>query len=302
MNKYKHVHNASIKEIACREYAYGEDLTTEIYLSKMETKWAIIAKSIIDDNDIDDNTDLTYNDLLLFISLSMTRTAKIADMYNEFMSYFENEFNAIKQSGRELAFDEEEFFKERQTPNKIPMEIATDSVDILNDLIPLIIKNNTNRYFITTDNPVTLYNQLYVTRKYRVNYGTYAVGLQIFITLSPHICLCLFDPLVYNVKLSTDFTVEINSISQINEINKMIAMNSYKCLFYNNLMDRSYIQKLASYKKKPSSNIKVLDTNLGAKSLIKFGDDSIHANIQLPIFTIKDLYILHSRHHITRTC
>ena len=72
-----------------------------------------------------------------------------------------------------LAVSREEFFADYDTPNKISIAVANECFDILVDLKPLTIINESGRGFIISDNPVTLYNLLYARRNYRINYFRY---------------------------------------------------------------------------------------------------------------------------------
>lgn len=67
-----------------------------------------------------------------------------------------------------LAVSREEFFADYDTPNKISIAVANECFDILVDLKPLTIINESGRGFIISDNPVTLYNLLYARRNYRI--------------------------------------------------------------------------------------------------------------------------------------
>lgn len=97
-------------------------------------------------------------------------------------------------SGGKLAVSREEFFADYDTPNKISIAVANECFDILVDLKPLTIINESGRGFIISDNPVTLYNLLYARRNYRINYGLGTGGTIIFLPLSPTVCFCLCDP------------------------------------------------------------------------------------------------------------
>lgn len=126
-----------------------------------------------------------------------------------------------------LAVSREEFFADYDTPNKISIAVANECFDILVDLKPLTIINESGRGFIISDNPVTLYNLLYARRNYRINYGLGTGGIIIFLPLSPTVCFCLCDPEVYDEKSEDGFNITIKFKNQVNELNKMFAQNAY---------------------------------------------------------------------------
>ena len=127
-----------------------------------------------------------------------------------------------------LAVSREEFFADYDTPNKISIAVANECFDILVDLKPLTIINESGRGFFFCVNPVTLYNLLYARRNYRINYGLGTGGTIIFLPLSPTVCFCLCDPEVYDEKSEDGFNITIKSKNQVNELNKMFAQNAYE--------------------------------------------------------------------------
>ena len=58
------------------------------------------------------------------------------------------------------------------------------------------------------------------------------MGIQIFFSLSPELCICVFDRIMY--KPEADGIIAIKSGSQINELNKLFLLNAYQTVFFNN--------------------------------------------------------------------
>ena len=82
-------------------------------------------------------------------------------------------------------------------PNLPYLQAMRDMIKIISDLCPLIIVNESEIGFVTSDNPVTKYNKWFMERNYQPPYGFGHIGFQCFIPLSPRICFCLYDDTVY---------------------------------------------------------------------------------------------------------
>jgi len=54
-----------------------------------------------------------------------------------------------------------------QVPNAIPLKVALESYSIVEDLELLLIHNSTSLGFITSDNPICLYNPFYALKQHK---------------------------------------------------------------------------------------------------------------------------------------
>lgn len=289
---YRLVENASIRQVAYRDYLYGKDGNIENWLSKCEGKWSKVVRFLLGQAEEAAPVDLEeyYALLLHFVAISIARTARVADGTREFMDYLGMMFDEVQASGKELAFDRDEFFEDYDRPNAKSIEIADETIAVLGDLRPLTIINDTTRGFLSTDNPVVQYNLLYTQRNYTVNYGLSSGGLIIFLPLNEKISFCLYDAEVYSTKSLDDATVTISSINQINELNKLFTMNGYDCLFFGKMCEPDYIRSISKFMRAPQSFVREYPI-LGSKNtILRFGDDSIHKSFQIPIFKIREPY------------
>lgn len=283
---------ASIRQVACRDHMYGEDGIMEEWLAHCESKWAKALKYLLlqNDTDFEDPAECVFL-LLQFISISLARTAKVADGNVQFMDYFKEMFDQVEESGGTLLVDRENAFQGYDCPNKIPIEIANESLTVLADLKALIIMNETTRGFFTSDNPVVLYNLLYAKRKYKVNYGIGSGGIILFLPLNEVLCFCLYDPSVYTVKSEDPFTVSIKSINQINEFNKLFSRNAYESLFWGSMNLPDYVRRMGAHMKVPASWIREYPIWGTKETILRFGADSILNEYQFPFFRISEKYL-----------
>jgi hypothetical protein len=114
-------------------------------------------------------------------------------------------------------------FYQEQLASLITVEGVRASM-LLRDLKYHIIKNETASEFYISDHPVFLYNWLYRDLEHPAATSITALGLQIFLPISPKITICFYDPKVYRYGqkslltcISKDADVEIlNSFQMIN--------------------------------------------------------------------------------------
>ena len=79
----------------------------------------------------------------------------------------------------------------------------------------LLINRSTINY-VTSDNPVVFYNQLFQEKNLSRGYGWGEYGIQFIIPVSPRIAICMYDSEVYEIKEKT-----LKSDSTINKLNEL---------------------------------------------------------------------------------
>lgn len=276
LDKKKYIFRASIKKTAYREHLYGEDETIENGLANNESEWCKIIGKILDTKTIDLNQE-EYIMLLLFLTISEARTLQTAEYNDAQISTLLNLAYKVKNG------KEKDLGVHYCIPNLISMQAAAEITPILSDLDLLLIVNESNRGFITTDNPIVRYNQYFMFRNYYRNYGLGQMGIQLFVPLNPNICLCAYDDIMYFPQ--TQNVVTIRSGSQINELNKLFLLNAYDSIFFNNTQKESYIKSIARY----SNGKKCFDIpTLGARNkyVIPISHKSVKEKIKLDFFKI----------------
>lgn len=295
-NGEKFIQNASIKSVAYRKYLYGEDGQLENILSLLENKWQRLIKKIINNQSINEILTLSeYKSLLEFITISQVRTSKLADDYIEYCETMlkANEEMRKNHGTNEPSKFDNQFRKLKEIPNAIAILGAhKEGKDLLKGLYPLLLVNKTNYNFITCDNPIIQYNQLYRYRNYLNNYGWGSAGIQMFIILNPKIALCLYDAFVYDVKETGEFYLNIIAKNQIMEINKLVAHNAYEALFFNKVKEENIKNIIKDKQKVDPKNSTRLFYKHGDKDsmLVGFGNRSIIRKVKLEFFNIKNKY------------
>lgn len=283
--------NTSIKSVAYSPFLYGEDGIVEDLLSKIESRWASVIRKIIN-NKFDSFNQEEYILLYSFIVISKSRTKKEADIGKYFFEYFKDIFESKKIDN--IIYDSINMEQMIKTPNLLQMIISLESMNLLFDLEIVILENKTRYGFITSDNPIIYYNQLYTFRKYKRNYGIIASGLQIFIPLNNQYMICLFDKDIYDLgENKGKKCIPINSKSETDKLNKLSVINAYNQIFFHPDSKEKYIKGFKKLKKPYNIEdvIKTFPVQDMPGEIIKISNESIDLYISLKLFKIRQKYL-----------
>lgn len=244
--------NASINSQCYKDYFYGKDLKYENALMDLESHVKPIITNIISSNQLPRKRMYNYNNeyatLLLYISLQSARTLFSAEQLNEMTDKFTKYY--IKTSYKHIDLPEgvkpEDFDKIKIYLDNAPLinlQQAAQALPFLDDLQCKLIINNSGNEFITSDNPVILYNKYFIDAPF--SHSGYACkGLIILFPLSPRHCLIYYDSILYKIggkRLHTNVIIDNNS--DIDEINKLQVINANETL-YSLDMSESYLSNL----------------------------------------------------------
>lgn len=197
----KYISDASIKNMFQKPNFYGEDKKLETFLDiEIEREASKIIHEIIEKKKIPtDKASKKYQRLITFVVLCEGRNLKSADSYNKFIDYTLKELLRHDPSFDDYNLDKFEIGIDNSPA--LNVDAILENAPIVMDLEPLlIIYKNKNRKFITSDNSLVRYNSFYLSRNYSDRgYGLISTGLQLFLPISPELCILLYDKNIYNV-------------------------------------------------------------------------------------------------------
>lgn len=127
------------------------------------------------------------------------------------------------------------------------MQVTVNNAWVARDLRAKLIINSTPHSFITSDNPVVLYNQLLMSKHVvEGRTGIGCRGLQLFFPLNDHLMLHIFDADVYCVggKRLSKQLVEVRRSDDVLQLNQLQVVNANKNLYFSDSVPPSYLQKL----------------------------------------------------------
>ncbi|MDU0458979.1 MAG: DUF4238 domain-containing protein [Geobacteraceae bacterium] len=223
---------APIKTQCYKDYFYGEDGEAERALCHFETKSAQIIREIIGTHNIPSSFTSDHVTLSFFINIQSARTQGTADEYDEMTDRFAKH---LFLRSRPEGITAEDIAKVKISLTNAVGESLRNAVQLyplLLDLDLVLLLNVTNEAFITSDNPVVMYNQLLEERSFASNTGIQSVGLQIFFPLSPSCMILLLDRSVYGFGRRNQRVIQINKVGDVEQLNNLQFLAAVENIYF----------------------------------------------------------------------
>ena len=238
---------APIKGQAKKEWFYDRNNEVENSFSEIEGRFLQNRQSIAEDPKAKlsrDQWEILYQDMIV----QLMRTPNMANKVN---SIIDADAHRIWKHDSNPTVKELADAFTAKMPNAIidAMYVVCKHPYILLDLKWRLLINNTNLPFITSDNPVCLYNQ-FAENRHNNLCGLALSGLQVFYPLTPQLGVFYFDGDIYKCGSAIRHFVEI-SPEDVIHLNTLIALNATANIFYNpQIIDLKTIQNIATTAKK----------------------------------------------------
>jgi Protein of unknown function (DUF4238) len=243
INSSKFIPSGSLKNQAYGDYFYGRDLKIENSLKVLEDISAPIIQNIIIQNSVPSIESREYQTLLTFLLSLEARTPYKVDQLNEFADKLVKA--AIKNSRLAPNLNLNAFSIDIVDPSKFALRNALLGLPLVLDLGLKVAINNTQEPFITSDNPVVLYNQFLESRKkYGSNTGLACQGLELFLPISPRHLLVFFDRDIYKVGCRKNIAINVNNVGDVNNLNSLQCINAKENLYFNDEISEIQIRQL----------------------------------------------------------
>ncbi len=240
LNSRKFIEKAPIKTQCYKDYYYGEDGQAEHALCHLENKASFILREIINKVEVPRPFTRTHGALVLFIAMQYSRTQGAADEYDDMTNRLMS--HMLKRSKPEgITADDIDKVNIHLT-NAVAQSLrnAVAMYPLLLDLRPILLHNKTSEPFITSDNPVIFYNQLFEERKFISNTGLQSIGLQILLPLSPSFLLMFFDKDVYGLGRRNRQIIDDISIADVQELNELQVLNAVENIYFDHVGVNQY--------------------------------------------------------------
>lgn len=233
--------NAAIKNQSSSNYFYGKDLEIENFLSSMETDFGLILHKL-SDSSIEALTKDDCEFLFGYTFLQWGRTeASAMDLVagaKEVNDFVADTFKSVDTSELRVIEDKLENVKQA-------ISLGREMLNICSDLDFIFIINETPVDFITSDCPVSLYNQFHE----RIGKRTFAfgsIGTQVFFPLSPRITFLIYDNLCYKIGNRKSKYIRINNPKDVKHLNNITFINANKALYFINRNTISSFEHVAA--------------------------------------------------------
>lgn len=283
--KAKKILSAKLRSQCYKDYFYGTELLIEHTLGTVEARLSKIFR-LIDQYKcppINGSEDRLL--LLLYIIIQYSRTKYSADSINELTD------KLFKQIFREKAEAEGVDLTKGQigitNAPQFSLGLSVQCLPLLIDLECKILNNHTEVEFVTSDNPVVLYNQLFSYDKTGSNTGYASKGLQIFLPISPQLAICFYDKKIYRVGKNKKTFVIITNPKDIYELNTLQMCSAYVNIYFSDskLNIEALCKKGKKFRRKQKSSMDVFKPiNEGANKkseLLVSSKEDIKTNLKL---------------------
>ena len=132
-----------------------------------------------------------------------------------------------------------------EAAKKLTLGSHLQMLPICIDLKSKVLINETATPFITSDNPVCVYNPFMEKMNYPLN-GLGARGAIIYFPLSPKLALFIYDDNVYKVGNRKQSYAELHNANDIQELNKLSIVNCNQVIYYQpSLTNTSTLERLS---------------------------------------------------------
>lgn len=254
-----YVANANLKNQCYQDYLYGKENTTENALSGMEGEIAQLYSLIDKYNCLPPPLSDHHVALVISILIQYGRTKYQADALDEihdkmfkhtFKEKIESELKGVNIDAYVVGIKD---------VAKYSLGLMTRYYPILLDLSYKLLVNKTDVEFITSDNPVVIYNQLLSFRKIGSNTGMASKGLLIFFPVAPDKQIVLYDEEVYRVGGEGESVAHVTNEKDVYNLNALQACSCYENVYFMspNQNVPALHRKVKPYLRKQKSNIRV---------------------------------------------
>lgn len=235
-----------IKTQAYDDYFYGKNIEVENYITAIESNVNTIINEIVINNSLPDRKLPEFAYLIKYIATLTSRTEREVEALEE-MSMNTINYTSRNKKEKDALVEEFELGKKMHGLSgrgAMSLFLGLQGGILLGDLEMKILEANKGDYFITSDNPVIMYN-MFMENKDKigssVGFGT--LGLQIFLPLNPNKCLMLYDSFIYKIGNKSKNIVKIFP-KDVDNINKLQILNANNNIYFGNTISEKYINKL----------------------------------------------------------
>lgn len=278
------IKNAPIKGQCCRDYFYGKNPDNEKSLSAAEGEVAQLFRLISQHVRLPHYFTAGHLLLCFHVATQASRTQYAADIVNAFVDGMTREIIKHDPSITQDMLAQVKFGYDN--PALISTAQGAIGFPLLMDLECRVLLAPRGTEFITSDNPVVMYNQFMLWRTEGSNTGMASKGLQIFFPIWPFLTLVMYDRDVYHFGRAKLAPVHMASVMDVHELNMLQVAAASKNVY--TLTSAANIFKVAQdavkYRRKKQAVIKTFpQPNEGdhKSELIMISHEDIRMNATL---------------------
>lgn len=273
LSSQRYIPVASIKDQCSKDYLYGKDSWLEETFSQLETGMARIVTRILATNRLPRRNSGDYARMLVFIGAQKGRTLGAGKDQNDLLKGM-GEY-LIPPIAESIGYPEaaEDLELELVEPIRSSLEVMAECAPMIMDMTMILLVNESGLGFITSDDPVVLYN-LYMEDQLSGFLGLQSIGLQIFFPLSPTHMILLYDSHVYGLPKDTE-TFRVTDPKDVRELNRLMAVHARSVVYFDGRVTQSdeVLSTMASIRGKRVERRRNLQVFELAQSQVRPGEE-----------------------------
>jgi Protein of unknown function (DUF4238) len=261
LSKGLYVPSTSIRGQAQRAKLYGSQ-QREKALGDVESAASPIIRIAVKKRSLPTPYSQAHADLLIHVLTQAFRTPRARDEMNRFTSEM---LKKMASYDPKVAPHLDSVRITVSDPIGEALRPAIMGLPLAMDLCCKLLVNRTDMPFLTSDNPVVLYNQMQEQIRHPLSgVGIASAGLEIFLPLSPDVCLVLYDFATYRVGGRSKTGIQVQaSREDVEALNGLQIASAEDQIFTNGAMSESTLRNAAHvYRKWHQTRWKEIETTL----------------------------------------
>jgi hypothetical protein len=256
------IHKANLEGQAQEDYFYGKDLEREEWFGTIENQSSLILNRVVQTKELPKDKSDNYYLIWLFILLQAYRTKSNVEDFNHMIDTIMKTAMKLEPQFKNFDYDTHFFAYEDAIEKKL--DLLLNSLPMMMDMQIKLIRNTTSNELITSDNPISKYNQFLESRKFPFGHnGMASKGLQIFYPLAPDLLLIMYDPKVYKIGNKKQFSNIPMNEKDIEYLNILTCLYANKSIYStDNVTDfqlEQWVKESNIYKEQKKLEVKHFD-------------------------------------------
>jgi len=211
-------------------YFYGSDGVIEDGLGKLESLTSPILNNIVGKKVLPKRGTQESESLFLFTLFLAYRTKNSVEHLNEIV---DKTFQEIKKLDSRFSDDKyKDLHIQLNNAASISLGIVAKKAFMAYDLESVLLVNETERKFISSDHPAIRYNQFLENKNHPGGHlGMFTKGLQLFFPISPDHMIVYYDKWAYKFGNKKDKIIYLKNPKDVEQLNYLQVVNCTEIVF-----------------------------------------------------------------------
>lgn len=226
--------NAPVRGQCARPYFYGDDGELERALQGPEGVYARCVKKAAADP-----LALDANDLRALRALLLLQVFRSAAWVDREKALFEAHRDLLEAEATPEFLAEFEY--NRGQSIQLAFEMYESVLPHISDLETCVLVNETDREFITSDDPAVHTNRYHVQKRLIGGHGFRNSGAMLFLPMTPELLLVAFDSNVYKLAGRRAHLASVSNVHDVEDLNQLQVVHAASNLYFRSWSERTAV-------------------------------------------------------------